>query len=153
MERWWRLGGFVLLAALMTAAGSLAAEKQYVGAKTCGSCHEEEYKRFTSYAKKSHSFRAIEKMRSELTAAELNECYACHTTGYGKPGGFQSAEATPDLKDAGCEVCHGPGSVHAETGAKEDICLKPGLQTCEQCHTTTRVKAFNYRPLIYGGAH
>ena len=33
-----------------------------------------------------------------------------------RPAPATVIEATPGLADAGCEVCHGPGSVHAETG-------------------------------------
>jgi hypothetical protein len=144
----------LLLSILLLAGGAaLAAERLYVGSRTCGSCHEEEYRNYTTYAKKSHSFEAIRKMAEGLTPAEIKECYGCHTTGYGKPGGFQTVEATPELQNAGCEVCHGPGSVHAETGSPADINRHPSLETCNTCHTSSRVAAFNYRPLVYGGAH
>jgi hypothetical protein len=119
----------------------------------CASCHEEEYRNFTTYAKKSHSFQAVQKMAAGLSATELRDCYGCHTTGYGKPGGFESPQTTPDLAYAGCEVCHGPGSVHAESGSKADIDACPSRELCDTCHTSARVAAFNYRPLRYGGAH
>lgn len=149
----WPSGTCLLVAALLLAGGAAATERRYVGARACASCHEEEYRNFTTYAKKSHSFEAIEKMRSGLTAAEVRECYGCHTTGYGKSGGFESPETTPELKIAGCEVCHGPGSAHVESGALSDIDARPSRQLCESCHTASRVQAFNYRPLVYGGAH
>lgn len=141
------------LGLLLTVGGAAVAEKTYVGSQTCASCHEQEYKNYSTYAKKSHSYRAVEKMAAGLTATELRDCYSCHTTGYGKPGGFVSKEATPELKDAGCEVCHGPGSLHAQSGAATDIDRRPSPEVCESCHTSSRVAAFNYRPLLYGGAH
>ena len=73
---------------------------------------QEEYAGFIRYAKKSKSYQSIERLKKGLSNEDLNKCYSCHTTGYGKPGGFTSVEETPELKNAGCEVCHGPGGTH-----------------------------------------
>ncbi len=130
------------------------AENAYVGTAACKDCHEEQYANFTKFAKKSHSDRSVKVMASDLTEAELAQCYGCHATGYGKPGGFVSYEKTPHLADAGCEVCHGPGSDHVESGG--DTTLIKGKLTrtdCETCHNEDRVKSFNFKPLLYGGAH
>jgi len=135
---------------------SLAETKRtpgYVGSLACNPCHEEEYKSFTTYARKSNSFRSIERVRKGLTEEEVNGCYYCHTTGYGKPGGFVSPEKTPHLKNAGCEVCHGPGEFHIKTRDRRDIKRHLSKEDCEVCHTEERVKAFRYKPLIHGGAH
>lgn len=133
-------------------AGS-EGQKLYVGSKACRDCHEDEYGKFQAYAKKAHSFESIRVMKKGLTDAEFKSCFGCHTTGYGRPGGFISEHDTPDLKDAGCEVCHGPGSLHCETGDPEDILGSLTAEDCESCHHSDRVEAFNYKPLIYGGAH
>ena len=127
--------------------------KTYIGSKACGECHEEEYDKFTKFAKKSHSFQSVKKMARGLTSKEIRRCFECHTTGFGKPGGFLSEEETPHLKDAGCEVCHGPGSLHAETEEAGDIRGSLSSQDCETCHSSERITAFNYKPLVYGGAH
>lgn len=127
--------------------------QRYVGASACRPCHEKEYKAFASHAKKSSSFQSIERLKKELTEEEIRGCYACHTTGYGKLGGFISEEATPELKNAGCEVCHGPGELHVRTQDPRDIKGHLTEQDCEACHTSERVKAFKYKPLIRGGAH
>jgi len=126
---------------------------KYVGSSVCKGCHEEEYKNFTTYAKKSRSFESIERVRKELTEEEIKGCYQCHTTGYGKLGGFISPEKTPYLKNAGCEVCHGPGEFHVKTKSPKDIKRRLTLKDCEVCHTSERVRAFRYKPLIHGGAH
>ena len=128
-------------------------EKGFVGSTTCRKCHETEYKKFMAYAKKARSFESVMKMRKGLTEDEFEKCLGCHTTGYGKPGGFISASETPDLKNAGCEVCHGPGSLHSESEATEDIDGKLSEHICTACHNPERVAAFNYKPMIYGGAH
>lgn len=125
----------------------------FVGSSACKECHSDEYESFVTYAKKSRSFESIEKLRHSLLPEEIERCYSCHTTGYGQQGGFVSLEQTPHLKNAGCEVCHGPGSVHVATRSPADI--KRGLTTqdCVQCHTSERVKAFRYKPMVHGGAH
>ena len=125
----------------------------YVGSLACKDCHPEEYANFMTYAKKSTSFQSIEKQMRHLTPDEIRQCYPCHTTGYGKPGGFVSLEETPLLKNAGCEVCHGPGAEHARTGDPAAIKGHMGKKDCEVCHISERVKAFKYKPLVHGGAH
>lgn len=145
--------GMMLLfhAVLSSAAGNEA--QTYVGAEACKGCHEKEYTNFMTYAKKSSSFQSIERLKKELTPEEIQGCYYCHTTGFGRPGGFVSQEETPHLKDAGCEVCHGPGGIHVETSDPADIQGHLTAKDCEDCHTSERVKAFRYKPLVRGGAH
>jgi len=147
--------GGAVLAVLWLALGVGAQQEQasYVGSAVCGECHEEQYENFTKYAKKSHSDHSIKIMASDLTQQEVQECYSCHTTGYGRPGGFVSFEQTPELAHAGCEVCHGPGSEHAEQGDPALIKRKLTMDDCTSCHNEERVGAFNFKPLIYGGAH
>lgn len=125
----------------------------YVGSEACMECHNNEYQSFKTYAKKATSYRSIERLKDKLTEEELKGCYFCHTTGYGKPGGFISVEKTPHLKNAGCEVCHGPGELHIKTKNPDYIKRQLTIKDCEVCHTEERVKAFRYKPLIHGGAH
>ncbi|WP_432738042.1 multiheme c-type cytochrome [Maridesulfovibrio sp. FT414] len=125
----------------------------YVGSEACKECHEQEYSNYTRFSKKAHSSKSVKIMASDLDPEELNECFACHATGYGKPGGFVSFQETPHLADAGCEVCHGPGSLHAADGDPELIKRKMTVEECESCHNAERVENFNFKPLIFGGAH
>jgi hypothetical protein len=134
--------------------GAQQVQATYVGSAVCGECHQEQYENFTKYAKKSHSDHSIKIMASDLTPQEVRECYGCHTTGYGQPGGFVSFEQTPDLGHAGCEVCHGPGSEHADQGGDPELIKrKLTMNDCTTCHNEERVGAFNFKPLLYGGAH
>jgi len=128
-------------------------QNTYVGSDACKTCHEKEYTSFMKYAKKSKSYESIERVKRGLTEEEITGCYFCHTTGYGKPGGFISVEKTPHLKNAGCEVCHGSGGTHIKTLAPSDIKRRMTMEDCEVCHTSERVKAFRYKPMIHGGAH
>lgn len=155
---WFFIGGFGFVVFFYTSVAKTPAENAnssavYVGSDTCALCHEKEFSNFTKYAKKASSWENIAKMRTKLTPAEFQECFECHTTGYGKPGGFISEKETPHLKEPGCEVCHGPGSIHSESENKKDIGYSLDAKSCESCHDENRVKAFNFKPLIHGGAH
>ena len=132
---------------------SQASDILYVGSEACAECHPEEYTNFTRYAKKSQSFKAVETQQKHLTEEEIKKCYSCHTTGYGQPGGFINPELTPHLKNAGCEVCHGPCGTHVKTQDTATVKKHLTKKDCETCHISTRVKAFRYKPLVHGGAH
>lgn len=153
---WQRLAGVLiwLAVAILWAATGVTETRTYVGSEACADCHPEEYANFSKYSKKANSSHSIKIMASDLTAKEVEECYLCHTTGYGKPGGFESFEKTPELANAGCEVCHGPGSEHVEYGGDPTLIVRDlSMKDCETCHNEDRVRAFNFKPLLYGGAH
>jgi hypothetical protein len=135
------------------AAAAETREPVYVGSDACQACHPEEYESFITYAKKAKSFTSIERLQRNLTPEEVKRCYACHTTGYGQPGGFISLEETPYLKNSGCEVCHGPGEKHIRDQSAASIKGHLTKKDCEVCHISERVQAFRYKPLIHGGAH
>ncbi|MFC1551156.1 cytochrome c family protein [Candidatus Latescibacterota bacterium] len=118
----------------------------YVGNSGClAACHKTQV---DSFAKNIHN-----NAYSDLTASKLfrdskekgaeTRCYTCHTTGYGKTGGFADIETTPHLAKVGCEGCHGPGSVHAAfsasdvAGKKAAIMLKPDCGGCHLIHSHT----------------
>lgn len=146
----------ILSTLLVTAPGMVACgadQAVYVGSAVCGECHSVQYDTFKKHSKKSKSFSSIERMAGKLTDSELRGCYGCHTTGYGKPGGFLSMEETPHLKNASCEVCHGPGSLHVESQDPADLIETIRIQDCKTCHNPDRVAAFNFEPLLHGGAH
>ncbi len=134
-------------------AETIAAMSEYAGSSACKDCHKKEYVSFMNYSKKSKSYESIERVKKGMTEDELKKCYFCHTTGYGRAGGFISPEKTPHLKNAGCEVCHGPGELHIKTKEARHIKRRMTMEDCEVCHTSERVKAFRYKPLIHGGAH
>lgn len=148
-----------LCAAPLAAAPKQTAAKTastFVGSASCEGCHEKEYNNFKKFAKKAHSDKSVKVMAKKLTPDELKECYTCHTTGYGQPGGFESYEKTPDLGHAGCEVCHGPGSAHVDSGGQKNLIKGKGrmnVKECETCHNPERVSNFRFKPMLYGGAH
>ncbi|MEG6506564.1 cytochrome c family protein [Nitratidesulfovibrio sp. 1201_IL3209] len=143
----------LLTTPVLTTPALAAGERTYVGTDACAPCHADQHATFRKYAKKSKSAHSVKVMSSKLTREEVQGCYACHTTGYGRPGGFVSFEATPHLADAGCEVCHGPGSAHVDSGGDVALIDKPTMEGCVVCHNEQRVRSFNFKPLLHGGAH
>lgn len=136
----------------MSDAGK-AGSGPFIGSKACGECHEEQHTSFVTHSKKAHTKTGVQKMLSDLKEEERQACYQCHTTGYGR-GGFVSYEETPQFADVGCESCHGPGAEHAEAGGDSAaIVRRPEIKSCEQCHNADRVQNFNFKPLLFSGAH
>lgn len=150
---WIKAAGLVLVLFSFLSSNALA-ENNYVGVEACKECHEAQYKNFMKSSKKATSDKSVKIMASDLSTNDLKECYSCHTTGYGKPGGFVSYESTPELAIAGCEVCHGPGKNHIEnSGSIDDIKRKATEEDCAECHSEKRISSFKKKPLLYGGAH
>jgi hypothetical protein len=107
----------VLSFSLMLSADVDAAD--YVGAKKCKACHMKQYKAWkktkmaTSFENLKAGVKVEEKKKAGIEDKDYTkdpDCLRCHTTGYGKPGGFKSIEETPALANVQCESCHGPGA-------------------------------------------
>ena len=127
--------GIVVAGTLIARAGPPPADAKYVGTAKCKMCHFKEYKTYkaTRHAKNFEVLQGDERSNPD--------CLRCHTTGYGRPGGFVSEDTTPKLTNVGCESCHGPGSAHIEaakaSGDSEDWDKKNNkipANTCVECH-------------------
>lgn len=86
-------------------------DQTYIGTKQCSACH---FDQFMTYRETKHS-KAFEILPAKYKKDA--SCLECHTTGFGKPGGYKD-ETSVGLEGTACEACHGPGSKHAEI-AKE----------------------------------
>lgn len=139
---------------LATTSRGVSQDAEYVGSEVCGDCHDVEYDNYSKYSKKAHSGNSVKIMGKDLTPKELEECYICHMTGFGEPGGFISFKETPEMANAGCETCHGPGSMHVDEGGDPEY-IKGDLEIedCTGCHNPDRVAAFDFKPMLFGGAH
>jgi len=110
----------MLLGAALLCMTAAVAQPSYEGRRKCSSCHRSE---FESWEKSGHA-RALEtlapKVKSEAKKkAGLNpdkdyrqdgDCVGCHTTGWGREGGYDPKDPGKYLVGVGCESCHGPGS-------------------------------------------
>jgi len=142
---------------VVSASSATPAKPTYVGTSKCRVCHLPQYKSWQE-TKMSHAFELLKpgqsvdaKKKAKLDPAKdytLDPtCVACHTTGYGQPGGFRDIASTPDLAGVGCESCHGPGSEYLKSNRmsiqnkeyKRAEVVAAGLvipdkQTCAACH-------------------
>jgi len=121
----------------------------YVGSQACESCHAAEY---ATWKAGPHA-RAADTLAKKGKADEAN-CLKCHTTGYGRTGGFPAGgklAAHTGLAGVGCESCHGPGGDHVQSGDpkkivslgdKCDSCVI--LQICGSCHDDVNDPGFEF---------
>ena len=116
----------------LTAVGGEGGSYSYIGANKCKKCHLPEHK---SWAKMKHA-TALETLQPDKATDKKTKfnldpkkdytkdatCLACHTVGYGKPGGYTIPDAanekavkdSAELAGVGCESCHGPGSEYSK---------------------------------------
>jgi peroxiredoxin len=129
----------------------LPTAASYVGSDACRSCHEAEYEKWSA-GPHAAAFAALAKGGHEQDA----KCVACHSTGFGRKGGYPKG-AKPgedaDLARVGCESCHGPGGDHVgpdarrrgtilALGDKCDSCVI--LQICGTCHDQANDPGFEF---------
>ncbi|NQU67585.1 MAG: hypothetical protein HQ510_06550 [Candidatus Marinimicrobia bacterium] len=176
-----------------------ASDFEYVGSNKCKTCHKKEAKgaQYVKWNESRHgnafatlmSEAAVEianKMELKTAPHESPECVGCHTTGYAK-GGFEIKDAAfyapaeddkagekvakrmENLKNVGCENCHGPGSEYKSKKVMQAIydgtekgdgygMLTVSKETCLQCHnekspTFDKEKPFNFEENMAKIAH
>ncbi len=115
-------------------------EKQnsgYISAKTCKSCHEQEY---LQWAATRHAF-AFQTLIKKERYFDPN-CVVCHTTGFGYDTGYQIGDQDSTLKGVQCETCHGPGKQHAGNPKKTNIRSGKDTSLCLQCHDSEHSPGF-----------
>jgi len=119
--------------AFAASAPALAAESGYVGVKTCTKCHDVQGESWagTAHAKAFDSLKAgtktEEKQKAKLDPAKDytgdKDCLGCHTTGFGKTGGYAAGTEPGGAKALGaigCESCHGAGGGYRDEHGKAD---------------------------------
>ena len=136
-----------LLIALPMAMQSDEGAK-YLGSKKCKVCHSKadrgQYKSWAEsvHAKAHESLKEGNKLDGKDHTADA-ECLVCHSTGYGKEGGFVSEAETPNLAGVGCESCHGAAGNYLKmhmTGkyTKDEFKAAGGIppteEVCVTCH-------------------
>ena len=121
---------FLPSSASATAADTTSA---YVGVDRCKMCHMAQFRHWQTVSMS----RAYERVRE---SEDVGKFVQCHSTGFGRPGGFTTIEATPHLAGVQCEACHGPGREHVSMPvsnrdpAARRATINRNRQDCASCH-------------------
>ena len=118
----------------------------YVGERVCARCHQVESDQWRTTAH-SLAWETLQRVKKDATP----ECIPCHVVGFQQPGGFQTAERTPQLVNVQCENCHGMGTQHGDDWLQRER-VQEG--TCMTCHNHERDPEFDFHakfPLIVHG--
>ncbi|MHC4822104.1 MAG: cytochrome c family protein [Planctomycetota bacterium] len=127
-------------------------EAHYVGDKACVKCHFKQHKSWkkTELYKSMKSLEPTTEEDAELFKLKKDsgldpakdyttdaKCLACHTTGYGKKGGYpedpeKDAKKAKLMGKVSCEACHGPGSLYSKHKTAEVKKDKKATFTAEQ---------------------
>lgn len=112
----------------------LGTARAWKGSESCQSCHKQAYKVWAA-TKHSRSLKSVGVDHQQKNP----ECLRCHTTGFGKPGGYPND--SPDLGNVGCESCHGPAGNHPSSPM-----VKPPVEegSCRGCHTHRDSASFDF---------
>jgi hypothetical protein len=128
-----------------TSEPELSIEKlAFTGWKTCAQCHVVQ----TDFWEKTGHFSAYKTLVEDEQQFNL-ACLPCHVTAeYGATkingNGSMLLSLPPVLQQIGCEICHGPGKLHAASQDPAAISRIPAAAICLRCHTPERDENFNY---------
>jgi hypothetical protein len=114
----------------------------YVGVETCEDCHDEAVEHWTT----TRHFGAYATLVDDNKQFDLS-CVSCHVTGFREPGGSEVVE-NEGLTAVQCEVCHGPGSVHADDPTIDNIVTQITEDVCLGCHNPEHSDTFQYEAYL-----
>ena len=112
------------------AQGQMVFPENYIGSTACQSCHAPQFKKWLG-TKHAAAYNTLADNGQQFNT----QCLPCHVTGaFGQPG--ETILSLPDdLRQVGCETCHGPGKQHASLPESVKLPGQPGMDTCLRCHT------------------
>ena len=115
----------------------LPRDYRLAGNDACISCHKNDCTLWSG-SKHGHAWQTLQGKGYHVDSY----CQQCHTTGYGLPGGFESARRSAALTNVGCESCHGPSAAHVRSvKTKTPFAAK---DQCDRCHDRENSPQFDY---------
>ncbi len=125
----------------------------YVGTVACaGSCHWHD-EAVESWQKTIHAgaWKTLLDAGKQLSL----DCVQCHVVGFGELGGsnlrtlVEGTDRGAELRNVGCEACHGPGSRHVAAPSKVPMPVPvPGEVRCQTCHTKQHSDTFQFQAYL-----
>jgi RecJ-like exonuclease len=112
-------------------------QPSYVGVHVCAGCHGAA-KVFWDTTRHASAYPTLSFQNKQFNL----DCVSCHVTGYDKPGG-SSVTHVANLENVQCEVCHGPGSLHAASPKVDPPNKHPKEDLCLACHHPPHVEEFD----------
>ncbi|MBN1457193.1 MAG: hypothetical protein JW912_05015 [Sedimentisphaerales bacterium] len=121
---------------------------EYLGSDSCGtsSCHKYEYDIWSKHPH-ADAYQTLVEVNSQYDP----ECIECHVVGFGIESGFINEKSPKDLRNVGCEICHGPGSEHIKyvASGQEEPLTVDSLASCFKCHTADHSPEFEAKEELY----
>jgi predicted CXXCH cytochrome family protein len=103
----------------------LLKKDEYSGEEVCSVCHQDQHATWM-LTKHANAWEPLVEHGKDRDP----DCLRCHTVGFGKPGGFDTAKRQDHLRGVQCESCHGRGGPH-----QSPEFVKAGFEpVCLGCH-------------------
>lgn len=112
--------------------------ENYAGSNACTSCHAPQFAKWRG-TQHATAYDTLEAKGQQFNV----QCLPCHVTGPAAQTGQEMLALAHDLRQVGCESCHGPCRAHIlqPTDAKAE---RPTMATCQRCHSGDHDDRFNF---------
>jgi len=110
----------------------------YAGSAACTSCHAPQFAKWRG-TQHATAYDTLEAKGQQFNV----QCLPCHITGPAAQTGQEMLALAHDLRQVGCESCHGPGHAHTLQPAIAKA-GKPTMETCLRCHIGEHDDRFNF---------
>lgn len=109
------------------------------GTANCRNCHTAHCEAWDG-SRHAHAWESLTKTGAQVDAY----CQQCHVTGFGLPGGFESARRSAMHAAVGCESCHGPSYGHVQNQQVHTTYFGRAHDQCTSCHDRENSPTFVY---------
>lgn len=115
-----------------------ALSGNYAGSTACTSCHAPQFAKWRG-TQHATAYDTLEAKGQQFNV----QCLPCHITGPAAQTGQEMLALAHDLRQVGCESCHGPSRAHSlqPTATKA---TQPTMDTCLRCHIGEHDDRFNF---------